>query len=99
MTNFPAKRHAMIVTGVKPDADALTITIDHDARASYSRAVQPRAMREAKSHIRPGEQWELHDANYDEPSPHGETYGRSVYYFRRSTARAASAPDNEGAMQ
>lgn len=84
-TTFPAKRHTMIVTADRPDPDRLVITIDHDARASYSRAVQPRAMREAKQRIRPGERWGLHDVDYQD-SPNGDTYGRSVYHFRQDTA-------------
>lgn len=84
------RRHPMVVASTKLDPSTIVLTIDHDPRASYSRAVDPRAMREMRqNHARPGEVWELRDADYSQPSPMGDfsqggTWGRAVYYFRRA---------------
>lgn len=84
-TTYPTRRHAMIVASVKPDADTVLLTIDHDARASYSRAVDPRAMAAMRDHVRGGERWQLVDVDRDQDSPHGDTYGRSVFRFERQS--------------
>lgn len=87
------RRPPMIVAGNKPDPDTLLITIDHTADQSYSRAVDPRAMRAAREHILGGERWALVDADYGQPTTvtdgradHFGGWSRSVYRFERQAA-------------
>lgn len=75
----------MTVAATRPDEATLIITIDHDDVASYSRSVQPRAQRKARSLIRSG-QWALVDVDYDQPTPEGPRRARSVYRYERQAA-------------
>jgi len=62
------------------DGHEAEIHVEHDIAQSYSRSVDPRAMKEARRTLpRDGRQWALLDADYGV-----ETIGdmcRSVYYF------------------
>lgn len=78
-------RPTMLVDGHKPDDHTLIITVDHAADASWSRAVDPRAKRAARDHIRAGEQWALVQSDYCQPTPNGVRWSRSIYRFERKT--------------
>ena len=58
-----------------------TVTVEHHIGQSYSRAVVPRAMREADARL-PKDQrtWELHDAEYGHDTDGDRT--NSTFYFR-----------------
>jgi hypothetical protein len=75
------------------DHNYVEVWVEHDIAQSYSRSVQPRAMKEAKQTLprRPGVQWELFDVDYDReyeaPDPRRTV---SVYMFRVRGARGAA---------
>lgn len=65
------------------------IHVEHAPSQSYSRAVDPRAMMEARKALRDGHVWELFDVDYS-VEQHKYVSGldtehrsRSVFYFRR----------------
>ena len=64
----------------RPEAWVAQITVEHDIAQSYSKAVQPRAMREARKVLRGT--WALTDVDY----PDGEEWQgrrcRTTYIFR-----------------
>jgi hypothetical protein len=58
--------------------------IVHGDAQSYSKAVQPRAMKAARQAIVAG-QWGLADVDYDQPNP-APHRARTVYRFERQAA-------------
>lgn len=54
----------MTTTVHRPSPDVCDITVEHDVAQSYSRAVDPRAMKEARRTLRDGRTWRLTDAEY-----------------------------------
>lgn len=61
------------------DAHEFVVAVEHDPRQSYSRAVDPRALRYARTHLRG--QWKLTRCNYDAPAPEGRAV--SEFHFAR----------------
>lgn len=71
---------AMVLTVTERAADLVILDVEHDPRQSYSRSVDPRAMREARRILpRDGRQWALTSVNYDDPAPEGRALSR--YHF------------------
>ena len=60
------RKTPMVVTVTKPEVGVVEITIEHDVAASYSRAVDPRMMREARKPgvLTPGMNWTVTDREY-----------------------------------
>ena len=58
--NYPA----MTATVTERSATAATITVEHHIGQSYSRAVDPRAMKEARRVLRDGHVWALVEVDY-----------------------------------
>ena len=61
-------------------ATTATVTVEHHIGQSYSRAVNPRAMREANARLPRYQAWELYDAEYGHDTDGDRT--RSTFYFR-----------------
>lgn len=62
------------------DGPAVVVTVEHDPRQSYSRAVDPRAMKYARQVLAPvGGSWALADVDRDAPAPEGRA--ASVFRF------------------
>ena len=65
-----------------------TVTVEHHIGQSYSRAVDPRAMREANARLPRDRAWELYDAEYGHDTDGDRTC--STLYFRvRNTQQKA----------
>jgi len=67
------------------------VLVDHDPRASFSRSVQPAAMRRARQAIPAGQQWALVSSGSPDGMPHPAawpehgTWARSFYCFERQS--------------
>lgn len=73
-------------------SNVATVTVEHHIGQSYSRAVKPRAMREANARLPRRLAWELYDAEYGHDPRHGEADDLtcSTFYFRvRNTQQKA----------
>jgi hypothetical protein len=57
-----------------------TVTVEHHIGHSYSRAVDPRAMREANARLPKGRAWEKYAAAYGHDTDGDRTH--STFYFR-----------------
>ena len=70
------------------DGHEAEIHVEHDIAQSYSRSVDPRAMKEASRSL-PSGRWELFDVDYSVETHKyvtgldTEHRSRSVFYFRR----------------
>ena len=73
----------MTTTTVEQTATALTLDVEHHIGQSWSRSVDPKAMRAARGLLRSGG-WELHDTNYGHGTREDETRSVSRYYFRKA---------------
>jgi hypothetical protein len=74
----------MVVETTRPDETTIVVDIVHGDAQSYSKAVQPRAMKAARQAIVAG-QWGLADVDYDQPNP-APHRARTVYRFERQAA-------------
>lgn len=64
----------------REDGTAVLVTVEHDPRQSYSRAVDPRATRYATEILRPrGGMWALSQVDRDQPVTPA---GRALTVFR-----------------
>ena len=61
-------------------ADEVHLLVRHHMAQSYSRAVEPRAMKEARNRL--VGRWGLYDVDYDQVPTVGDRCG-SVYKFRK----------------
>lgn len=73
---------AMTATVTERTATTATITVEHDIRQSYSKAVQPRAMKEARRNLRDGV-WALAEVDYDMDTVGSRT--SALYSFVRQS--------------
>jgi len=64
-----------------------TVTVEHHVSQSYSRAVDPRAMREAKARLPRGRAWELYDAEYGHDTNGDRTCSTLYFRVRNELAR------------
>ena len=71
---------AMTLRVVERTADRFVLAVGHADWQSYSRAVDPRAMRAARATLRDGRQWALIDADYDSV-PCVDRRTESIYTF------------------
>ena len=70
-------------------SNVATVTVEHHEGQSYTRAVEPRAMREANARLPRHLAWELYDAEYGHDTDGVRTC--STFYFRvRNTQQKAA---------
>ena len=75
----------MTATIADRSADRVTLDIEHDPAQSWSRAVDPCAMRKARTVLpRDGRQWAMTDADYSRPdAPTGRSVSRYTFEATR----------------
>lgn len=76
---MPTKYPPMTATVAQPSPDVCDITIEHDIAQSYSRAVDPKAMSEARRRLRDGRTWRLTDADYGYDQRDRRTHSRFTF--------------------